>query len=115
MREIGNAFQNIDRARAKFVLGVDPFAGLAAEDLDLLRVNGLRARLRCSRCGAHSAQTFHVGTLARRPALSLVSAGRDICFPLPVRRGAVIGACRRNRRAAGDVQGQMSVNLGVSP
>jgi hypothetical protein len=39
-KEIGNSFQNIDRARAKFaVLGLDPFAGLAAENLDLLRIN----------------------------------------------------------------------------
>lgn len=37
---IGNAFQDIDRARAKFgKLGLDPFAGLAAENLDLMRIN----------------------------------------------------------------------------
>lgn len=39
-KEIGNAFQNIDRAREKFgKLGVDPFGGLTGDDLDLLRVN----------------------------------------------------------------------------
>lgn len=39
-KEIGNAFQNIDRARSKFApLGIDPFADLPAADLELLRVN----------------------------------------------------------------------------
>ncbi len=39
-REIGNAFQNIDRAREKFgKLGIEPFSVLTEHDLDLLRVN----------------------------------------------------------------------------
>lgn len=39
-REIGNTFQNIDRAREKFgKLGIDPFGGLTGNDLALLRVN----------------------------------------------------------------------------
>ncbi len=39
-REIGNAFQNIDRARDKFAaLGFDPFSELADADLETLRVN----------------------------------------------------------------------------
>jgi hypothetical protein len=39
-KAIGNAFQNITRGRELFAkLGIDPFAGLAEEELDLLRVN----------------------------------------------------------------------------
>lgn len=39
-KQIGNAFQNIDRARAKFAsLGIDPFEDLAPADLELLRIN----------------------------------------------------------------------------
>jgi hypothetical protein len=39
-RAIGNAFQNIERGRELFSkLRVDPFAGLAEDDLDCLRVN----------------------------------------------------------------------------
>ena len=39
-KEIGNAFQNIDRAREKFAdLGIDPFAAMTVEDTDLLRLN----------------------------------------------------------------------------
>lgn len=39
-KEIGNAFQNVDRGRDKFAkLGLDPFAGLDAPALDVLRVN----------------------------------------------------------------------------
>lgn len=39
-KAIGNAFQNIDRARAKFApLGIDPFTNIPAVDLNLLRVN----------------------------------------------------------------------------
>ncbi len=39
-KEIGNAFQNIERGRDKFSkLGIDPFGGLTEVDLDLLRVN----------------------------------------------------------------------------
>lgn len=39
-KEVGNAFQNIDRAREKFAaLGLDPFVVLTAEDMNLLRIN----------------------------------------------------------------------------
>lgn len=39
-RDIGNAFQNIDRAGEKFaILGFDPFAGLAQNELELLKLN----------------------------------------------------------------------------
>jgi hypothetical protein len=39
-KEIGNAFQNIDRAREKFgKLGIDPFSTLTDDGLGLLRVN----------------------------------------------------------------------------
>ena len=39
-KAIGNAFQNIDRAREKLAkIGIDPFAGLSDDDRDYLRVN----------------------------------------------------------------------------
>lgn len=39
-RQIGNAFQNIDRTREKFAaVGIDPFAHVSAEALELMRVN----------------------------------------------------------------------------
>ena len=39
-RSIGNAFQNIERGREKFAaLGIDPFAGTSASDLELLTLN----------------------------------------------------------------------------
>ncbi len=39
-KEIGNAFQNIDRAREKFrVLDIDPFTSIDADEIDLLRIN----------------------------------------------------------------------------
>ena len=39
-RAIGNAFQNIERAQEKFgLVGIDPFAGVGTDDLDLLTLN----------------------------------------------------------------------------
>jgi hypothetical protein len=39
-KEIGNAFQNIDRAREKFrVLSIDPFSHLSDDELELMLVN----------------------------------------------------------------------------